>query len=895
MAVAISQTGPNPSKELVEKHISVWMWKDLDRHLGIFLRRDYETVMLAHKTTKDFLLQRSRSMDGGEKNGLFLLDHVGLAILCLKYLLALLPDLSIPIVTADIEYTFLSYAAEYWPEHYRLRNCHIDLDRIEPDGVGLDRSELESCTQRLLASPDLRRKWYKIFHANSLQHASAYSHNPTELEIASEFGLTNIAGRILNDKERFGVDDQTLRKSLELATKNSHSDIVENLVQNGTIILSALGLAACNNDIGMVKRFLGHSKHTQVDPKDVEEALKVAARNGCLEALRVLMEHLRGIPGFDVFQKLPLEEAADRGYIAIVAYLLEQLRDDGQISEYSDHNLDTNYNPNMLDANEQKIRNAFRSAASRGDRDMVYLLLEMGTKFTAGPFNAAVQSGHPEIVQMGIAAFKSQNQDCTSRNSDALLLASENGHLEVVRVILATKVAIDEKDANGDTALHKAVGNGHTETAKYLVARGASRNVTNNDDLTPSQVAAKGGHLFSFQAVQEYHQSCDYNRDILYAAENGHLLIFRYLFVLDQNQIDQNGSSLHWTLLKVAYRGHLKIVRELCEAGVYFNPRGRTISPLHQASSGGHSEVVQYLISKGADVNASTTMSRKTPLHQSVAYPEVVKVLLDNGADPEAIDKDDRTPLHLAVAAKDEGWQIGKLEESIQLLLDKGVDIEASDEDRNTALLLAAKHCFVGAFRALLNRNANATVANISKSTALHLAAEYGNANIVHLLMKKSTASIDSIDRKGKSPLHYAVRGGNQELLAALLAAGADINLRDSLGNTALNTAATCGTLDTVQLLLGHGADIELADIDGSTPLASTACFNRPEVTKVLLDRGADTEAADNEKWTPLIWAVKKDNLEVVKLLLDHSAKVEAASKGQQSSRNSSTSSRKRS
>ena len=70
---------------------------------------------------------------------------------------------------------------------------------------------------------------------------------------------------------------------------------------------------------------------------------------------------------------------------------------------------------------------------------------------------------------------------------------------------------------------------------------------------------------------------------------------------------------------------------------------------LHHAAYGGHREVVEELISAGADVNARNGSDR-TPLHAAAHgnKPGVVEMLLVAGADVDARGEFGQTPLHVA-------------------------------------------------------------------------------------------------------------------------------------------------------------------------------------------------------------------------------------------------------
>ena len=78
---------------------------------------------------------------------------------------------------------------------------------------------------------------------------------------------------------------------------------------------------------------------------------------------------------------------------------------------------------------------------------------------------------------------------------------------------------------------------------------------------------------------------------------------------------------------------------------------GRT--PLHWAAQKGHTDIVQALIAKGADVNATVTdgiCKGQTPLHRAAenGHTDVAELLIEAGANVNAKDRYDKTPLHLA-------------------------------------------------------------------------------------------------------------------------------------------------------------------------------------------------------------------------------------------------------
>jgi hypothetical protein len=82
------------------------------------------------------------------------------------------------------------------------------------------------------------------------------------------------------------------------------------------------------------------------------------------------------------------------------------------------------------------------------------------------------------------------------------------------------------------------------------------------------------------------------------------------------------------------------------------NAVGRTA--LHIAANGGHLSCVQYLLSKGADINLADSRLRMTALHLSAAAgnEKIVTCLIENGADITLLDSKGRTALQVCCSIK---------------------------------------------------------------------------------------------------------------------------------------------------------------------------------------------------------------------------------------------------
>jgi ankyrin repeat protein len=108
--------------------------------------------------------------------------------------------------------------------------------------------------------------------------------------------------------------------------------------------------------------------------------------------------------------------------------------------------------------------------------------------------------------------------------------------------------------------------------------------------------------------------------------------------------------------------------------------------------------------------------------------------------------------------------------------------------------------------------------------SALHLAAFFGHAEVVELLLEHH-ADINAVAKNQTfaphaTPLHSAVARGDARIAALLLNAGAAADARAQGGRTPLHAAAAAGNEEIVKLLLHHGASPRSRADDGSTPEA---------------------------------------------------------------------------
>ena len=144
--------------------------------------------------------------------------------------------------------------------------------------------------------------------------------------------------------------------------------------------------------------------------------------------------------------------------------------------------------------------------------------------------------------------------------------------------------------------------------------------------------------------------------------------------------------------------------------------------------------------------------------------------------------------------------------------------------------------------RTLLKQGADVGAAQGDGMTALHWAAERGDAALADMLLYAG-ANVAAVTRVGQyTPLHLASKGGSVAVVRALLKAGASPAAKTTnTGVTALHLAAASGNAEVVTLLLERGADPNAKEAEwGQTPLMFAAALNRADAITALLAAKAD-------------------------------------------------------
>ena len=144
--------------------------------------------------------------------------------------------------------------------------------------------------------------------------------------------------------------------------------------------------------------------------------------------------------------------------------------------------------------------------------------------------------------------------------------------------------------------------------------------------------------------------------------------------------------------------------------------------------------------------------------------------------------------------------------------------------------------------RELLRSGEDVNAAQGDGMTALHWAAESGNAELASMVIYAG-ANVGAVTRLGDyTPLHIASRSGRDAVVSVLLDAGADVDAITSTGSvTSLHFGAASGSVEVVESLIEAGANVNAAETRrGQTALMFAASGGRTDVLRALVASGAE-------------------------------------------------------
>jgi ankyrin repeat protein len=430
----------------------------------------------------------------------------------------------------------------------------------------------------------------------------------------------------------------------------------------------------------------------------------------------------------------PLQKAAAKGQLEIVKFLLNNgaavnAFGSGWPSFTALHYAAANGRKAVVDLLLSRGANVDARAQTSSGMTPLHLAASKGYELVA---KTLLDAGASSAAKMNSAADFS-NDDIQYRinpGSTPLEVAANQGFVNIFRLMLAHIPDVNAKEYGGATALHIAARLGDKDSVELLLAKDSDVNATNSSGETP----------------------------LISAAANTKTAVVELLLSkgADVNTTNNQGRT---ALSFAAEKNDVATVRALLEA--HADPNAGLDLPLNEAAYNGNVEILQLLLSDGANPNATKlnpqgvtklrgenfATGNRTPLWFAVnlRHPEAVKLLIQFKADPNAFDSQSDPLIFVSLADPP----------TLKALLEGGADPNVRNREGETLLNKVIYNKNQAEFELLLAHVANVNSANIHGLTPLSVAASNGSTNIVELLLAKG-ADPNVFDDTGHTPLEWA-------------------------------------------------------------------------------------------------------------------------------------------
>ncbi|CBY07918.1 unnamed protein product [Oikopleura dioica] len=305
-------------------------------------------------------------------------------------------------------------------------------------------------------------------------------------------------------------------------------------------------------------------------------------------------------------------------------------------------------------------------------------------------------------------------------------------------------------------------------------------------------------------------------------------------------------------------------------------------TPLHEAASKKSAQIMTHLLMSGVDLD-TTDCFGVTPLFTAVisGSHECAKLLLERGADVDngraGFSENPATPLH-------EAARRGDLK-MCEILLEHGANPNALDKRNRAPIHLAAMGDFIAIVGELTRVTNKRRIYKESGLSPIISCLEDASDNYytMELLLEDGWDPNHCINNDvqlrykdgRKTALYFAVLNNNEDAVELLLQYGAKVNL-DPL--KCITVAVGISNFDIFDMLLLHGADIHEVNVNvGDFPTTFASALSDHRFITRLLQMGLDAdyffkcpfgekehpsyEDLVRARTQPIPWCVKMQNI----------------------------------
>ena len=186
----------------------------------------------------------------------------------------------------------------------------------------------------------------------------------------------------------------------------------------------------------------------------------------------------------------------------------------------------------------------------------------------------AAEGGYEFDVSVLIKLGANINYIHTEKGSTALTLASQNGHYQVVELLLKEHADVNQQRQDGVAALMLASKNGHYQVVELLLKEHADVNHQRQDGVTALMLASQDGHYQVVELLLKEHADVNHQRQdgvtaLMLASQDGHYQVVELLLKehADVNHQRQDGvtalmlasKNRHYQVVELLHKEHADI------------------------------------------------------------------------------------------------------------------------------------------------------------------------------------------------------------------------------------------------------------------------------------------------------------------------------------------------
>lgn len=472
----------------------------------------------------------------------------------------------------------------------------------------------------------------------------------------------------------------------------------------------------------------------------------------------------------------------------------------------------------------RQLQNDLTAAKQRGDSEAAQESLQKSIDVVRRTYLAAstpVEARKSPSLR-DRASFRRFTSFAGSSNGSALGDAAAAGDASSVRMLLDSKVNVDARSKAYMTPLMLAAMNGHVECLDVLKQRGADESavdakgrnalhlaVASNRPLVvawlltayppnrPQQIKHRSSILFKAtdslmsRTPKDLRETSDAegSKPLHIAVGSANVDIVTALLAHGAD-IESKNNWGRTPLLQAIISNRRQSFDILLRADANVNALdARSMSPLHWAAKTGHVDMIEILLARGASRDDYDTDGNQ-PIHQAawVGQSLVIESLLAERKSLEVRTRAGESLLHIACINSNLELATYLLQNAVEVnpwatpqptLLDKLSGFKVS----LTSLTPLHYACCKGDYELailLLDREAWINAATPEGVTALMMAAESENTNMVNILLSRGAKVNASMPGTLLTALHIASRRGDLETVQQLCRAGADRQARTS-------------------------------------------------------------------------------------------------------------------